>query len=108
MIANDIDAGGTILDLLHQFPLTIKELSGIQKAAQELSENAEYVYGKLFDLGDRVKVDDQTVTVVRRNKHTVTVAGGGEVRKITPSLITDLVEAGNPDEFDYWDYFGEA
>jgi len=97
-----------ILTLLHSQPLTIKELEGIQTAAAELAENAEYEYGKVFDLGDRVKVEGiGTATVVRRNKLTVSVSQKGKVTKITPSLITDLIEEGNPDEFDYWDYFGD-
>ena len=42
--------------------------------------------------------DKLTVTVADRN---------GVTHKIAPSAITEIVEPGNPDEFFYWDYFGE-
>ena len=95
-----------ILTLILATALTVEELGQIRDSAQNRLETAEYEYGKLFELGDRVEVDGQTVTVVRRNKHTVTVASGGNVWKVVPSDITSLVEQGNSAEFDYWEYFG--
>lgn len=98
----------TIIASLTENEFTVNELEEIAGTAKSLADNAEARFAKVFDLGDRVSVVDLGIqTVVRRNKWTVTVTDGeGGTVKITPSDIEALVTAGDPDNFEYFDYFG--
>ena len=97
-----------VIATLEDNEFTVAELNLVAQAAQNLASGAEARFAKVFGLGDRVKLNTgQVETVVRRNKWTVTVADkNGATRKITPSDIEALVEAGDPDNFEYFDYFG--
>ena len=99
----------SVINTLNATELTIDELNAIADRARALADESEARFAKLFDLGDRVTVKDLGVqTVVRRNKWTVSVTDGkGGTVKVTPSDITNIVEQGDPDNFDYFDYFGE-
>jgi hypothetical protein len=100
----------TLIATLTENEYTIDELQEVADTALALAGQAESRFAKVFDLGDRVYVDGLGIqTVVRRNKHTVSVTDGeGGTVKVTPSDIEALVEAGDPDNFDYFDYFGNT
>lgn len=97
-----------VIATLTENEFTNDELTQIANTAADLAANSEARFAKVFDLGDRVRVRDRGVqTVVRRNKWTVSITdGNGGTVKVTPSDIEALVESGDPDNFDYFDYFG--
>ena len=99
-----------ILEQVRENELTVGELSEIAETAEQVASQAETRFAKLFELGDTVRhVDGRIGTVARRNVHTVSVLfrGAEDTEKVTPSdLVSILEQLEDPDNFDYFDYFG--